>query len=76
MLQINIDYEKIAKQCIVEGDVRAAQSVLDLIKAILRIEDTQFEQTTETRDNWVLESDRLNSSGSCIMGEQQELLKQ
>ena len=40
LLQINIDYEKIAKQCIVEEDVRAAQSVLDLIKAILRIEDT------------------------------------
>ena len=56
--------------------MRSAQSVLDLIKAILRIEDSQFDQTTEFKSIWVLESDRLNSSGSCIMGEQQELLKQ
>ena len=39
LLQINIEYEKIAKQCIVEGDVRIAQNILDLLRAILRIED-------------------------------------
>ena len=76
LLQINIDFEKIAKQCIVEGDVRAAQSVLDLIKAILRMEDLHFQhQSSDSQDSWVLESDRLNSTGTCMMGEPQELLR-
>ena len=76
LLQINIDFEKIAKQCIVEGDVSAAQSVLDLIKAILRMEDLHFQhQASDAKDSWVLESDRLNSTGSCMMSEPQDLLR-
>lgn len=39
LLQVNIEYEKIAKQCIVEGDVRVVQHLLDLLRVILRIED-------------------------------------
>ena len=42
-----MEYEKIAKQCIVEDDVRIAQTVLDLLRAILRIEDAQFMSTEE-----------------------------
>ena len=39
LLQVNIEYEKIAKQCIVEGDVRIVQHILALLRVILRIED-------------------------------------
>lgn len=36
LLLANMGYEKIAKQCIVEGDVRKVQSILDLIRTVLR----------------------------------------
>ena len=39
LLQTNIEYEKIAKQCVVADDVRIAQSILDLLRAIIRLED-------------------------------------
>lgn len=36
LLLVNMGFEKIAKQCIVESDVRTLQSILDLVRTILR----------------------------------------
>ena len=81
LLLVNMGFEKIAKQCIVEVDVRTLQSVLDLVRTILRKnEQQQADQVYgSTPSNvWLVECESrmlLNKSLSqCITSDSPPLL--
>ena len=59
-----------------EDDVRIAQTVLDLLRAILRIEDAMFMSTEEVQtDGWLLEGDKINNTGLSLIGDPREVIR-
>lgn len=51
-----------------------AQTILDLLRAVLRLEENKFQSTEEIcTDGWLLEGDKINITGKSLMGDSAEI---
>ena len=54
--------------------MRIAQTILNLLKVMLRMDDAQGAEEVQT-DGWLLEGDKINSTGVNLMGDPAEVLR-